>query len=81
MGNIAASVNVGWGFIPQASTSSLSGLQDLEGIVTRSVASAKAQGRDYMSQNRIAATAVRSVRPELSLGEALDVVTRLRDAA
>lgn len=81
MGNIAASVNVGMGFIPQSTVSSLSGLHDLEGVVSRSVAAARAQGRDYMAQNRAAASVVMSVRPELSLSEALDVVTRLRHAA
>ena len=80
MGTIAASVNVGWGFLPQSVPSS-SAMHDLEGIVARSVAAAKAQGRDYMSQNRAAATAVIAVRPGFSFGEALDVVSRLRDAA
>jgi hypothetical protein len=81
MGNIAASVNVGMGFIPQASVSTLPSLRDLHGVVSRSVASARAQGRDYMAQNRAAASVVMSVRPELSLSEALDVVTRLRHEA
>ena len=81
MGNIAASVNVGMGFVPQTALSSPSVLHDLEGVVSRSVAAARAQGRDYMAQNRAAAGAVMSVRPEFSLSEALDVVTRLRHAA
>lgn len=80
MANIAASVNVGMGFLPQA-VPTFSSLQDLAGVVSRSVVSARAQGRDYMAQNRSAASVVMSVRPELSLSEALDVVTRLRHAA
>jgi hypothetical protein len=53
--------------------------RDLRGIVTRTVSSARATGRDYMGQSRAAATAVMSVRPDLSFGEALDAVVRLRE--
>lgn len=81
MANIAASVNVGMGFLPQAPVSAHASLRDLHGVVSRSVAAARAQGRDYMAQNRAAASVVMSVRPEFSLSEALDVVTRLRHAA
>jgi hypothetical protein len=52
--------------------------RDLEGVVARTVRSARAQGRDYMSQSRAAAQAVMAVRPDMSLGQALDVVERLR---
>lgn len=53
--------------------------RDLRGIVARTVSSSRAAGRDYMSQSRAAATAVMSVRPDLSFGEALDAVIRLRE--
>ncbi len=52
---------------------------DLRGIVSRTVFSARASGRDYMGQSRAAAAAVMSVRPDLSFGEALDAVIRLRE--
>ncbi len=52
---------------------------DLRGIVSRTVSSARASGRDYMGQSRAAAAAVMSVRPDLSFGEALDAVIRLRE--
>ena len=53
--------------------------RDVRGIVTRTVASSRAAGRDYMGQSCAAATAVMSVRPDLSFGEALDAVIRLRE--
>ena len=53
--------------------------RDLRGIVTRTVSSSRAAGRDYMGQSRAAAAAVMSVRPYLSFGEALDAVIRLRE--
>jgi hypothetical protein len=53
--------------------------RDLRGIVSRTVTSARASGRDYMGQSRAAAAAVMSVRPDLSFGEALDAVIRLRE--
>lgn len=53
--------------------------RDLRGIVLRTVSSARASGRDYMGQSRAAAAAVMSVRPDLSFGEALDAVIRLRE--
>lgn len=52
---------------------------DLRGIVSRTVSSARASGRDYMGQSRTAAAAVTSVRPDLNFGEALDAVIRLRE--
>lgn len=52
---------------------------DVRGIVLRTVSSARASGRDYMGQSRAAATAVMSVRPDLTFGEALDAVIRLRE--
>lgn len=56
-------------------------LRDLEGVVARTVRMARAQGRDYMSQSRAAASAVLAVRPDLSFGQALDAVERLREVA
>ena len=55
--------------------------RDLAGIVTRTVTGARAAGRDYMSQSRAAATAVLAVRPDLSFGQALEAVERLREIA
>jgi len=52
---------------------------DLRGIVSRAVSTARATGRDYMAQSRAAAVAVTAVRPDLTLGQALDAVMRLRD--
>lgn len=53
--------------------------RDVRGIVSRTVVSARASGRDYMGQSRAAAAAVMLVRPDLSLGEALEAVIRLRE--
>jgi len=80
MGTITTAVNFGGGFIFQGSTATVAtlALRDLSGIVTRTVAAARGQGRDYMAQSRAAATAVMAVRPDLSLGQALDAVERLR---
>lgn len=52
---------------------------DLRGVVSRAISSARAQGFDYMGQNRAAAAAVSAVRPDLTPGQALDAVTRVRD--
>ncbi len=78
----AIAVNVGGGFFAQTPGAGFPAfaLRDLEGVVARTVRSARAQGRDYMSQSRAAAHAVMAVRPDLSLGQALDVVERLRAA-
>lgn len=54
---------------------------DLRGVVARAVSSARAQGFDYMGQNRAAAAAVSAVRPDLTPRQALDAVTRVRDFA
>ena len=51
----------------------------VRGIVARAVSSARAAGRDYVGQCHAAAAAVSAVRPDLSLREAFDAVTRLRD--
>ncbi len=84
MGNITATENYG-GLISARHISLVSpasamvpALRDLEGIVARTVTRARAAGRDYMSQSRAAAAAVLAVRPDLSLGQALDAVERLR---
>ena len=84
MGNITATETYGGPIaarhISLASPASamLPALRDLEGIVARTVTRARAAGRDYMSQSRAAAAAVLAVRPDLSLGQALDAVERLR---
>ncbi len=79
MANVTAAVNFGAGFVPTSILARESSLTDLGGIVGRTVVRARALGRDYMSQNRAAAMAVMAVRPDLSFGEALDAVERLRD--
>jgi hypothetical protein len=80
MGNLATAVNVGSGFMSQAASMALPSfaLTDLAGIVSRTVTSARAQGRDYMAQSRAAAMAVIAVRPDFSYGQALEAVERLR---
>jgi len=84
MGNIAATETYG-SLMSARHISSVSlaspimpALRDLEGIVARTVTRARAAGRDYMSQSRAAAAAVLAVHPDLSLGQALDAVERLR---
>lgn len=52
--------------------------RDLRGIVHRALDAAKAMGRDDITQARAAAHAVMAVRPDLSSGEALKAVFRLR---
>lgn len=89
MGDIMTMINVGGGYFPAPivstalSSSSPAArvlmLRDLAGIVTRTVGGARAAGRDYMSQSRAAAQAVMAVRPDLSMGQALDAVSRIRD--
>ena len=91
MGNLLANLNFGAGPVAAAINRSIapgaapvfrdSALCDLEGIVARTVLTARAAGRDYMSQSRAAATAVLAVRPDLSLGQALEAVTRLREVS
>ena len=54
-------------------------MRDVHGIVTRAVSAARATGRDYVAQSHAAAAAVIAVRPDLSMGDALDAVMRLRD--
>lgn len=60
-------------------SAALFGGDDVRGIVARTILSARAAGRDYTSQSRAAAAAVLSVRPDLTFGEALDAVIRLRE--
>jgi hypothetical protein len=88
MSNIVTMINVGGGYFPapvvSAALSSSPAarvlmLRDLAGIVTRTVNVARAAGRDYMSQSRAAAQAVMAVRPDFSVGQALDAVSRIRD--
>ena len=53
-------------------------LDDVRGIVARTVGRARAMGRDDVTQTRAAAHAVISVRPDLSLTEAINAIGRLR---
>ncbi|MDX2222698.1 MAG: hypothetical protein SFV21_08120, partial [Rhodospirillaceae bacterium] len=52
--------------------------RDLRGIVDRALGAARAMGRDDITQARAAAHAVMAVRPDLSSGDALKAVFRLR---
>ena len=53
-------------------------LDDVHGIITRAVSSARASGRDYVDQCRSAAQAVVAVRPDLSMQDALNAIIRMR---
>ena len=53
-------------------------LGDVRGIVSRTLGRARAMGRDDVTQTRAAAYAVISVRPDLSLTEAINAIARLR---
>ncbi len=54
-------------------------LDDVQGIVLRALSHARASGRDYVDQCRLAADAVVAVRPDLSPQEVLDAVFRMRE--
>jgi len=83
MSNITAHVNVGAGFLAapiMSQAAAIPASRDLDGIIARTLLRARAAGRDYMAQDRAAAIAVMAVRPDLSLGQALEAVTRARDS-
>lgn len=84
MNNITAHVNLGSGFLAVPLVSAAPTQQvprDLEGIIVRTLVMARATGRDYLAQDRAAATAVMAVRPDFSPGQALEAVNRVRDLA
>lgn len=54
-------------------------LDDVQGIITRAVAVARAAGRDYVEQCRSAAEAIVAVRHDISFTEALNAVYRVRE--
>ena len=54
-------------------------LDDVQGIITRAVAVARAAGRDYVEQCRSAAEAIIAVRHDISFTEALNAVYRVRE--
>lgn len=52
---------------------------DVQGIIVRALAVARAAGRDYVAQSHFAADAVLAVRHDLSFSEALNAVYRMRE--
>jgi hypothetical protein len=56
-----------------------SAVDDLRGIVVRTISTARACGRDYIAQSHLAADAVARVRPDLTPLEVFDAVRRVRD--
>lgn len=54
-------------------------LDDLEGVVTRSLEISKLCGKDYMAQTREAAQAILSIRHDLSLSDATYAVNYFRE--
>lgn len=60
---------------PAASRTSI---HDVRGLVHRTMVNARAMGRDDLTQTREAASAVVSVRPDLTFSEALVAIGRLR---
>jgi hypothetical protein len=83
MGNMTAHVTLSRGLVAvqRAGSSSNAARQvprDLEGIIARTLVHARATGRDSLAQDRAAATAVMAVRPDFSLGQALEAVTHVR---
>ncbi len=53
--------------------------QDLQGVVGRVLRLARASGRDYLGQTEAAARAVVSVRPDMTMSQAMRAVNWLRD--
>ncbi len=54
-------------------------LDDVHGVISRVLLSARAAGRDYVDQCRLAANAIVAVRPDLSFQEAHKAVFRMRE--
>ncbi|MDX2145103.1 MAG: hypothetical protein SFV19_17240 [Rhodospirillaceae bacterium] len=54
------------------------GFPDVRGLVARALKSAKAMGRDDLTQTRAAAQAVVAVRPDLTLNQAFNAVVQMR---
>ena len=81
LGNMSTGVEMSGRYLQgQVFSSSMkSSVRDLEGVVARSINGARAAGRDYTAQTRAAASAVQAVRPDLTFGQAIDAVERLRD--
>ncbi len=58
----------------------LPNLDDVRGIVSRTLSRAKSLGRDDLTQTRAAAQAVMAVRPDLTLAQAMSGIARLQAA-
>jgi propanediol dehydratase small subunit len=67
------------GKVRSAAVAIPSAVDDLRGIVSRAVSTARASGRDYIAQNHVAAAAVAQVRPDLTPIEVFDAVRRVRE--
>ncbi len=50
----------------------------LERVIRRTILDAKLSGKDYPTQNNIAAHAVRRIRPDMTAPEAVALVTLVR---
>lgn len=55
-------------------------LNDVRGLITRTLSQTRALGRDDLTQTRAAAQAVVAVRTDLTLAQAFDGVARLQAA-
>jgi hypothetical protein len=52
--------------------------RDLENLISQALADARAAGHDHVSQTELTVRAVRKVRPDMTVSEALADVNRLR---
>ncbi|MBL8645578.1 MAG: hypothetical protein JNK21_16720 [Rhodospirillaceae bacterium] len=55
-------------------------LDDVRGIVSRTLSQAKSLGRDELTQTRAAALAVIAVRPDVTLSQAFSAISRMQAA-
>ena len=53
-------------------------LADVQGIIARTRSQARSLGRDDLTQTRVAAQAVMAVRPDLTLSQVMNGISRLQ---